>query len=292
MLVSAVAERNTKTAMGDEEIQEEALEALPEPMADPAMDVEALLEQALTEEVIEAPNPLLATSLEEGSPSFQLQWEMPEDPAKILAELEKHSLTLKNSHGKISVLSQLTEFQALSLRKALLALGVPVTVQLHMPLPTLSEEEQALGDHLSAVPEFQAAEVEGAPSVTLPANEKEVMLLLEPAAGVLLQQSLGLVTAHRAIARHFFREEEAQEKLRQEMQRIAPQKSLPGSRLEALLRELLRDLQKMVLNRGGNALLGIRLEAFPESSHLDPALEQLRLVAFGTAAVVEKSSTI
>jgi hypothetical protein len=36
-------------------------------------------------------------------------------------------------------------------------------------------------------------------------------------------------------------------------------------------------------------VMGVRVEAFPESSNLDPSLEQMRLVAFGTAAVVEKS---
>ncbi|MGZ3694900.1 MAG: hypothetical protein ACXWQO_12035, partial [Bdellovibrionota bacterium] len=63
---------------------------------------------------------------------------------------------------------------------------------------------------------------------------------------------------------------------------------LPKSRLEGIFRELFLDLQKAALAVSGNAVLGVRIQTFPESNSLDPSLEQMRLVAFGTAAVVEK----
>jgi hypothetical protein len=58
--------------------------------------------------------------------------------------------------------------------------------------------------------------------------------------------------------------------------------------VEILLRELSLDLQKAALGVAGNAVLGIKIQAFPETNHIDPTLDEMRLVAFGTAAVVEK----
>jgi uncharacterized protein YbjQ (UPF0145 family) len=49
------------------------------------------------------------------------------------------------------------------------------------------------------------------------------------------------------------------------------------------------DLRRFALAKGANSVLGVKIEAFPESNPTDLQLEQLRLVAFGTAAVVEKS---
>jgi uncharacterized protein YbjQ (UPF0145 family) len=221
-------------------------------------------------------------------PTFQLQLEVKPEQRDALKAVAQ-SLSLNLPEGSSPLLSQLTEYQAIAFRQAALALGVSAKASIHFPLPSLTEEDQALGD-LAMVKEAQLPLMEGAPSVTLPKHEQDVMVLTEVGANIQVLQTFGLVTAHRSIARRFFREEEAQEKLRKELQRMPGRAAnIPGSRLEALLRELILDLQKMALQRGGNALFGLRLESFSETSHLDPELEQMRLVAFGTAAIVEKA---
>jgi uncharacterized protein YbjQ (UPF0145 family) len=273
----------------------------PDPFAPPAEEEFSALEPAsdlsvdemLADAVLHEPS-AIATSGPlplngAAHPSFQLQLQ-PETAAqreKLKNLAQTFGLPLRESPGSAPMISQLTEYQALSFRQAALALGVGVKVNVNFPLPSLTEEEQALGD-LAAVPDAAGVKVEGAPSVTLPVNEKDVLLLPESAAGLQIVETLGIVTAHRSIARRFFREEEAREKLEKELSRVQGKKALPSSRLEGLFRELFLDLQKSALARGGNGVLGIRLEAFPETANLDPSLEQLRLVAFGTAAVVEK----
>lgn len=277
------------------EIPADGLEALPDALPDdlgdaplnpdPALDVE----QMLAAEVVPEAQAEAMPTVDMGSlPTFQLQLEVKPEQREALKVIAQ-SLSLNLPEGSSPLLSQLTEYQAIAFRQAALALGVPAKASIHFPLPSLTEEDQALGD-LAMVKEAQLPLTEGAPSVTLPKHEQDVMILTETGANIQVLQTFGLVTAHRSIARRFFREDEAQEKLRKELQRMPGRSaSIPGSRLEALLRELILDLQKMVLQRGGNALFGLRLESFSETSHLDPELEQMRLVAFGTAAIVEKS---
>jgi hypothetical protein len=252
---------------------------------DPALDVE----QMLAAEIPLDPQADAMPAMDAGSaPTFQLQIDAKPEQREALKALAQ-SLSIELPEGSSPLLSQLTEYQALAFRQAALALGANAKASIHFPLPSLTEEDQALGD-LAMVKETQLPLTEGAPSVALPKHERDVMVLTEVGANIQVLQTFGLVTAHRSIARRFFREEEAQEKLRKELQRLpARGANIPASRLEALLRELILDLQKMALQRGGNALFGLRLESFSETSHLDPELEQMRLVAFGTAAIVEKA---
>lgn len=280
------------------EIPAEGLEGLPEALPeglpndldaplnpDPALDVE----QMLAAEMVPDSQTEVMPAVDMGSvPTFQLQLEIKPEQREALKTLAQ-SLSLNLPEGNSPLLSQLTEYQAIAFRQAALALGVPAKATISFPPPSLTEEDQALGD-LAMVKETQLPLMEGAPSVTLPKHEQEVMVLTEVGANIQVVQTFGPVTAHRSIARRFFREEEAQEKLKKELQRMPGRgANIPASRLEGLLRELILDLQKMVLQRGGNALFGLRLESFSETSHLDPELEQMRLVAFGTAAVVEKA---
>lgn len=263
---------------------------LPDPgeNADPALAVDEMLSAASVFPEAHLADELLPLD-SSPTPTFQLYLQIADSSQKEKLKALATSMDLSFSDGDTPIISQLNEFQALSFRQAAMALGVGVKVVVNFPLPTLSEDEQALGE-LAAVQDDSQTLSEGAPSVILPKNEKGVMLLPADSPTVHLVESLGLVTAHRSIARRFFREEEARERLEKELLRVPGRNNgqLPASRLEGLFRELFLDLQKASLSRGGNAVMGIRLEAFPESSNLDPALEQLRLVAFGTAAVVEK----
>jgi uncharacterized protein YbjQ (UPF0145 family) len=214
-------------------------------------------------------------------------------PKEKTEKLMKHAAALgfpdsvwNNAHP---IFSQLTEYQALSFRKLAAESGIEIPISIVFPTPTISEEEEALGD-LAAVPDADLPLTEGAASIVLAKNEKEVMILVDPLLGVSIRESFGLVTAHRSIPRKLFREDEAHLKLKRELRRVASrsESEMPDSQLAIQIRSLLRELQKLALQRGGNALIGFQFQTFSETNHLDPALDQLRLVAFGTAAVVEK----
>ena len=228
-------------------------------------------------------------------PTFQLQFRSLTDEARAVikkaAEVAGATVSDKAWAVAVPVLSQLTEYQAVVLLQAARSVGVAADAQVVLPGAAPTEEDLALGD-LSAVPEAPAAALESAPSVELPKGEKEVLLCTpDRLPGGTVRETFGIVIAHRSIARRLFREDDLRDKLQKEL-RSVPQRAamgLPSSQLQILLRDLLLDLRKSALAKGANAVLGVKLEAFPESGHSDPQLEQLRLVAFGTAAVVEKS---
>jgi hypothetical protein len=261
---------------------------------DPAESVEDMLTAAAVPEdaLLDPPTSPGLDAAEQ--PSFRLRFAVKEEAQReaLKGLAEKHALAFPDAPGADPIFSQLNEFQALALHQEALSLGLFAKASVVFPSsPAMTEEEAALGD-LAAVPEGEGVIAEGAPQVSLPKHETDVLLLTEgQPSGLVLLQTLGVVTAHRSIARRFFREEEAQEKLQRELEMAAAKAPLPASRLDFLFRELFLDLQKAALSRGGNAVLGLRLQAFPESHSLDPDLEQLRLVAFGTAAVVEKAGT-
>ena len=153
------------------------------------------------------------------------------------------------------------------------------------------EDDLALGD-LSAIPDPIPVETHSAPSVNLPRGERDVILCtMDTLPGLSLIENFGIVAAHRTIPRRLFREDDLRQKLEKELRAVPnrAQASLPASHFQTLLRDLLFDLQKAALSKGANSVLGIRLEAFSEFASKDPRLEQLRLVAIGTAAVVEKA---
>ncbi len=187
------------------------------------------------------------------------------------------------------IFSQLSEYQAVAFRKMARELGVEAEISVHFPASSFSEEEEALGD-LAAIPDADLPLGEGAPAVELPRGEKDVMVLVDPLLGVSIRESFGLITAHRSIPRKLFREDEAQAKLQKELKRVGSrtESEIPDSQLTIQIRILVRELQKLALQRGANAVVGFQLQTFAETNHLDPGLDQLRLVAFGTAAVVEK----
>ena len=259
------------------------------------LSVDELLEAAVLGEGVPAEAALLEAPAS-SVPTFQLRLGVisEEQKAGLKKALEAQgvSTTEKTWSSPTPVVSQLSEFQAVHLLQTLRGLGVPASCSVFLPGSQPSEEDLALGD-LSAVPEPEPdVLVESAPSVVLPKGEKDVMLCSPtslPNCNVL--ETFGLVIAHRSIARRMFREEEVKEKLEKELRSVPnrAQAPLASSHLQQVLRDLLLELRKSSLSKGGNAVLGVKLEAFPESSSSDPLLEQLRLVAFGTAAVVEKA---
>lgn len=274
---------------------------------DPAMAVEEMLSAAVLEGTDELGAlgadfghhdlglGLDALLPEDGAAPVTFQFRLPSLDADQKTALRKVAteLGIENAEAAWSaatpILSQLNEYQAVVFRREALALGIALKAQAQIPLPMPTEEEAALGE-LAGVPDPVPTNGTGAPSVELAAGESSVLLFSGDAlANFPVRETRGLVTTHRSLARRFFREEELEEKTRRELQRI-DRGDLPASRLELVMRELFLELQKAALQKGANAVLGLRLEAFPESSHLDPSREQLRLVAFGTAAVVEKSS--
>jgi uncharacterized protein YbjQ (UPF0145 family) len=254
--------------------------------------VDDLLASEIPPEALGIPEP--APALPE-HPTFQLQFRNLSGEArpalKKVLEAQGVSVTDKSWAATMPVISQLSEYQAVVLLQAANALGCGAEATVLLPGALPSEEDLALGD-LSNIPDAGTLAVEAAPSVTLPKGEKEVLLCTpDSLPGGTVRETFGIVIAHRSIARRLFREEDLRDKLQKELRSVPgkPNAVLPSSHLQILLRELMLDLRKSALAKGGNAVLGVKLEAFPESGAKDPQLEQLRLVAFGTAAVVEKS---
>lgn len=263
---------------------------------DPSLSVDEMLTAAIAEEGAPATpvEPEQVAADHGNAPSFQLAFPALSAEQRIALIKLFQPLQLPESHwaGPAPMVSQLTEYQALHFLQAARGLGLQAQCSVNVPRPEPSEEELALGD-LSAVTEDGGAPVvESAPSVVLPKGEKDVMLCSPsrlPQSRIV--ESFGIVIAHRSIARRLFREEEMKEKLERELQNAMAGRSPPlaSSHLQQVMRELFLDLRKSALAQGANSVLGVKLEAFPESSSTDPLLEQLRLVAFGTAAVVEKA---
>ncbi len=262
-------------------------------LTDPDLSVDDLLSAAVLAEGLPAAEEAPGIDAPPG-PNFQLHLHQISETQKASLKklLEAHGLSLPDSNAGAPVVSQLSEYQAVLLLQQAKGLGIraDVTVVLPDALPP-SEDDLALGD-LSLVPELDLPQVESAPSVNLPKGEKDVMLCTPTQMpGVNTVETLGIVIAHRSIARRLFREEDLREKLERELKSV-PGKiatTLASSHLQQILRDLLLDLRKAALSKGGNAVLGVKMEAFPESTNTDPLLEQLRLVAFGTCAVVDKS---
>lgn len=272
-----------------------AAEGLGDANLDALGDVDDLLAAAVVGEGTDA---LLAESLlpSLGSeqPSFQLRLEIA-DPAlkpklKELATQAGIELTDSAWNAAVPVLSKLTEYQAVAFQRAARALGAGVKSTVKFPLPQPSEEDLALGE-LAAIPDPAAISSEGAPSVTLPGREKDVLLFTgDELPGFLLQETRGPVLTHRSITRRLFRDEEAAAKMKRELDRVSGRSAAPAdSHLQLLFREIFVDLQKQALSRGANAVFALRVESFPETESLDASSQQLRLLVIGTAAVVEKA---
>ena len=227
-------------------------------------------------------------------PSFQLRLEGTDAALKPkLKELATQfgiELTDSAWNAAVPVLSKLTEYQAVAFQRAARALGATVKASVKFPLPQPSEEDLALGE-LAAVPDPAVLTSEGAPSVTLPGREKDVLLFTgDDLPGFVLQETRGPVTAHRSITRRLFREEEAAAKMKREIDRASGRSAAPAdSHLQLLFREIFVELQKQALSRGANSVLALRVESFPETESLDASSQQLRLLVMGTAAVVEKA---
>jgi hypothetical protein len=252
-----------------------------ENLTDPVESVNQMLGEAAVaaEQSLEAP---IAAASEGPAEGFSLVIYGP-----ISADLWKKAvenpafkdLSLATEPPKERMLvSRLSEYQVIHAAYALQELGIPA-----QPKPP--------GAIIEALP---STESEGAPKVNLPRDAKDVFLYSgDQPAGYKVQNLEGLVSTHRSIARRFFRDLEAKELLEQELQKLQKpskiRKLFPASAMERLFGGIFLDLQKAALSRGANGVIALRVEAFPESTSLDPDLEQIRLVALGTAAVVEKA---
>lgn len=264
--------------LAEDELTE--LDRLPDPNENPnpILAVEEMLDAATMNDVLAEITPAVGEV-----PSFQIHLSLKKAQAEIFQKIAaEHGID-----ANAQIISHLTEYQAVRLAMDLRKHQIGFLAQLYRPESLNSEEDMALGSLLT-VADPSSALNESAPEVILPKNEKGVLLFTgNEIPGFMLVQTLGIVTAHRSLARRFFRGEELQEQMNREMAKLG-NPSIPKSKLESLLREIFLDLQKNALSQGGNSVLATRIEAFPETNHLDPGLEQMRLVALGTAAVVEK----
>lgn len=295
--MNAVADALLQASLGEGEalLEQPSLADLPAPdeNSNPAIAVDDMLTAAVLDEVL--PDLVASPASEPSSvPTFQLRLQITQ--GAVREELKKATADLRLNLPEATwtsdhpMASQLTEFQAIALLQRLRALGGSAAVEVYRPGTASSEEDLALGD-LAGIGEPAVVKALGAPAVQLPGNEKGVLLYSGDALPAFpVTETKGIVTAHVSLARRFFRDDELEEKLRKEMEKMPGRaaSNLPKSRLEMVFRDLLLDLQKAALANGANAVLGVRMQTFPESNSLDPSIDQMRLVAIGTAAVVEK----
>lgn len=246
-------------------------------LPDMDMDVDDLLAQAVVPEEVE-PQAEAASEPTQKSHFNLLLESISAEQGKALQDLLK-DLGLKSESQRL--LPKLSEYEAVRLAQFCAHKGILFELHYYSFGQEKTEEDLALGP-LAGFSETPPLQGEGAPKVLLPEKETEVPFLEAEPATVIVLEKKGIVTAHRSLARRFFREDEAALLLAKEMDQ-----SLPSSRFEQLFRQMRQELQKRCLQMGGNAILGIRLEAFPETRAFDSQADELRLVAFGTAAVVE-----
>lgn len=260
---------------------------------DPSQSTESILVDAIPEQVLQEeaaapaapePSPPAASAWAgvdtQSSPSFELI--IPaldaEQKAKLKNALEASGLPPDYATGER--ISRLNEFLAASLQNSLISMGV---------LPELRLSWPGDGESLEASPPSEAvAEAEGAPEVVL-ADKNVLLYTMEESLSLQVLEWKGMIAAHKSIARRFFREEEMQAVLDRELEKLKKgSRTLFPSRFQKLLRELFQDLEKQALSHGANAVFGVKLQAFRESEQIDPGLDQMRLVALGTAAIVQK----
>jgi uncharacterized protein YbjQ (UPF0145 family) len=270
-------------------------ELLPGEPSDPVEGLEHLLDSAVAEDgldpILDGGVALSSVDVSAKSVDFRpFQLELSKIPESLKAEWEKliASLGLANANQDGPLLSRLNEYEVLLLLHQGRKLGLSVTPRMgQWTGNVLSEEDIALGD-LSQVLEAKEVSI-GAPAVSLPAGEANLPLFTAaaPAYGE-VRETKGLVTAHRSIARRLFREEELQQKLTQELSRLGKSQGLPASKIDQTIDDLVKDLRISALALGANAVVGLRLMGFSETDGLEEGNQQVRLVASGTAIVVEK----
>lgn len=186
-------------------------------------------------------------------------------------------------------LTRISEFHAYALAAQLYRAGV----EFQIGMPQFGSEDSAP----ELVPEIAtspAIESSGAVAVPLPTNPGEILLAtLGEVPGYRAAQSKGIVTAHGAIARAFFREEEREERLKNKIQALQPgagpvmRGQLPRAEVDKVFQGLLERLQREAFRRGANGVIGVQVSGFSESTSFNPDADQIRLIASGTAVLLE-----
>lgn len=184
---------------------------------------------------------------------------------------------LKTNASTTKVFSKLDEYRAIYLSMEASKLGYFVDVS---PTAFPSTEWDPSGEEKFDLIQDQV----GAPKVTLARSAKEVLLTTgDSLPGKLIQLTHGLVSCHVAIPRRFFREDEAQKNLEQDLQKLGDPKVMPESHYETLLKELSLRIQLEALSKSANAVVGLELEFFPEIQAMDRSNDEMRILLSGTA---------
>lgn len=275
---------------------------------DLAQDVQQMIDSALPEEPIAAAPLSLAPELEHPDQtacqvySVTLRGiENPADQRRVQTVLDRLAILPEGSpaagaaHSGVQRWSRLSEFQAYVLMANLFPLGFDVRLgqSEDSPAAAFAPPPEALTNVAAPEPEMG-----GALPVALPTKEGEVFLsTTESIAGHHAQVSKGIVTAHGVIHRLFFREGELDIRMRQKLQELGPQPSgqaprrqLPRAEMDKIFANLLQKLQREAFRRGANGVVGIRIAGFTEAAALDPDADQIRLIATGTAVLLQTES--
>lgn len=294
------------------EFPEENIEAVKQTISAEAEAVDDYLESA----VLASGSESLAGDLEEQSteksdflasgeppPLFQVSLRSASNPktqAHILRFVEREKFVDDLSGFKKSLqelggyrFSQLDEFQATMLMQELHKLDVEYRLDLPAYDGDVSFPDRAAGVFHNSEEVVQST---GAIAVELPKNSREILLsTVEQIAGHEITEEKGILSAHSSVARSFFRADEQEARLEQKIDHLRPNASaaktlrLPRAEMDQVFERLLQRIQREAMRRGANAVIGIQISGFPEANSIDPEADQIRLIATGTAVVLQSS---
>lgn len=188
-------------------------------------------------------------------------------------------------------ISRISEFYANALALQLHKAGL----EFHLGIPHAEGEPEPNGSDLIGVGSLDAekSSSQGAFAVAMPEKPGEILLsTVETVPGYAAALNKGIVTAHGSVARAFFREEEKLERLQHKVSALAPgskpeRLKLPRAEMDKIFQSLLERLQREAFRRGANGVIGIQISGFSESASFDPEADQIRLIATGTAVLLE-----
>lgn len=183
--------------------------------------------------------------------------------------------------------THLGEFQAYALMLHFYKMGLECRLSFH-------DEEGFAADLSEAGFPLDEIKSTGAQPVPLPSKADEVLLSTSDAVpGYGNGAPKGIVTAHGSIGRVFFRQDETESRLKVKINELWPQPSgmkpkgpLPRAEIDKVFQNLLLSLQREAFRRGGNAVVSIRISGFAEAESLNPDADQIRLIATGTAILL------
>ncbi|MCO5144353.1 MAG: heavy metal-binding domain-containing protein [Oligoflexia bacterium] len=289
---------NFASEISNSDVLDESLVETSDPFAEQAANDELPLEALLSAEVSDSEVLASPTALEDVdclTKNFSLRL-LPEnsqeiEKAKSIVESIGISLGERVWVDASPFISKLTEFQLIRLVQEFKRTNL--LFEIYDKNEAVAEKSDALSVEAILEENKQVtATVDGAPSVTTVDGKSSILFMTSNTLdGYKVIEVVDLVSAHCSIPRNFFNLEEMEQKIHTEMKALLRSQKikLPPTRSDQLIRDLQEEIQYKALAKGANAVINIKIQFFVEANHLDKASDQIRIVALGTAAIVDKS---